>query len=130
MNPTPIASIAFLLFSSGLQTNLGVPSTPSSVSPIHLDFCRATVTTAARTLQFRFADIGPTTASAVVFTVQVGAWRSEIRDVGTFSPGVQIDHTFRLNVDVFPWTVFRKPVSQAECAVRSVELIDGSHGHE
>jgi hypothetical protein len=130
MNPTLVAVIASLLFSEASQSQSALASTPSSIVPIHVDFCRATISTAARILQLRFADVGPTTANAVVFTVQVGTWQSEIRDAGKFSPGIQIDHMFRLDMDTFPWTVFRKPVPQAECVVKQVDLIDGSHWPE
>ena len=127
MNRTLITVIASLLFSEVSQSQSAVASTASPAPPIQLSVCRATVSTVARILQLRFVDVGPIAARTVFSTVQVGMRRSDIRDVGTFAPSVRIDHTFRLDIDDFPWTVFRKPGPQMECAVKEVDLVDGSH---
>lgn len=127
MNRKLIAAIASLLFSDASESRHALASTSPPAPPIELSLCRATITREARTLQMRFSDVGPVTARAVVFTVNVGHWRTEIRDAGTFSPGARIDHSFRLDIDVFPWTAFKKPAPQAECAVEHVDLVDGTH---
>jgi len=121
MNSSVIASIAFLLLSSGLQAHLGVNSTLSSAEPIHVEVCRATITTRIRTLQLRFVNVSSITAGAVVFNIQVGSRRSEVRDVGQFSTNAQIDHTFRLDID--PWAPFGSRPTQSKCTVRHVDFI-------
>ena len=130
MNRTHIAAIACLLFSGASESQLAHASPALSAPVIAVSVCRATITPEARTLQLRFADVGAVTVSAVVFTVHVGAWRTEIRDAGTFSPGATIDHSFRLDIDDFPWTVFKKPVPQATCVVEQVDFVDGTHWSE
>ena len=127
MNWTHIAAIVCLFVSGASESRLAAASTPSPAPPIQLSVCRATITPETRALELRFADVGPVAARAVAFTVQVGTWRTEIRDAGTFSPGAMIDHSFRLDIDEFPWTVFKRPVPRAECAVERVELVDGTH---
>lgn len=128
MKPTHIAAIAALLLAT--ESPLALASPALSAPPIQLSVCRATITPQARTLQLRFDDVGSVAARAVVFSVQVGTWRTEIRDAGTFSPGATIDHSFKLDIDIFPWTVFRRPVPQATCAVQRVDFVDGTHWSE
>ena len=126
MNRKLIGAIASLLLSVASESRLALASPASSAPPIQVSICRATITPEARTVQLRFADVGAVTARAVVFTVHVGTWRTEIRDAGTFSPGARIDHSFRLDIDVFRWTVFKRPVPLATCAVEWVDFVDGT----
>ena len=126
MNRKLIGVIASLLVLVSSEPRLALASPASSAPPIQLSVCRATITPEARTLQLKFADVGTVTASAVVFTVHVGTWWTVIRDAGTFSPGARIDHSFRLDIDIFPWTVFRRSTPQAQCTVKQVDFEDGS----
>lgn len=121
MNRTLIAIIASVLLSEASQLQFALASTPSSADPIHLDVCTATITSHARSLQLRFVNVTSITVGAVLFTVQVGSWRSEFRDVGQFSPNVKIDHMFKLDLD--PCAPFGMRPTQAQCAVKRVDFI-------
>jgi hypothetical protein len=69
------------------------------------------------TLTIRFANTASKTASMVMFAVSDDLGNTyEIKDAGTFSPGVKIDH------------VFASPVgaSTAKCSVVAVTFRDGS----
>ena len=46
---------------------------------------------------------------------------AEVRDVGTFSPGVEIQHVFGLNPNVFPLRT-----GLAKCVPLKIEFVDGS----
>jgi hypothetical protein len=69
------------------------------------------------TLTIRFANTAPKIASMVMFAVSDDLGNTyEIKDAGTFSPGVAINH------------VFESPVgaSAAKCSVEAVTYRDGS----
>jgi hypothetical protein len=63
-------------------------------------------------LHVRFSDIASEPVSKVIFRLNDG---STVSDVGTFSPGVSIDHTLPLN-----------DMNARSCAVDSVVLADGT----
>jgi hypothetical protein len=72
-------------------------------------------TTGGFTLHVRFSDAAQQTISRVIFTLNDG---TQISDAGTFSPGVTINHTMRL-----------ESTDAASCAVTAVEFKDGSMWH-
>jgi len=67
-------------------------------------------------LHIRFVNTGPTPVSSVAFNVSEDGKTSTIVDRGTFSPGVEISHTFRGEVYGYG----------ASCKVASVLFADGS----
>lgn len=66
----------------------------------------------ASALHVRFSDIATEPISRVTFTLDDGA---TINDVGTFSPGVPIDHNLRL-----------ANAAATSCAVSAVTFADGA----
>jgi hypothetical protein len=96
----------------------------ASVAPIDLASCEPSkpitassnnddsTTVGASALHVRFSDMAPQPISRVTFTLDDGA---TINDVGTFSPGVLIDHNLRLaNTEV------------TSCSVSAVTFADGT----
>lgn len=95
--------------------------------PIHVDACNisppvATPQTGDQVgfdtiggyqLHVRFTDLATESITKVVFALNDGTL---VSDTGTFSPGVVIDHTLRLDT-----------TSATACAVTSVLLADGTH---
>jgi hypothetical protein len=68
-------------------------------------------------LSIRFANTAPKAASMVTFAVSDDLGNSyEIKDVGTFSTGVTINHEFESPADA----------ADAKCTVQSVMFEDGS----
>jgi hypothetical protein len=85
-----------------------VASTSSGDSP--------TYETIGTILHIRFVNNGPTPVSSVAFNVSEDGKASTIVDRGTFSPGVEISHTFRGEMYGY----------EASCKVASVQFADGS----
>ena len=84
------------------------PSKPITVSSNNDD----STTVGASALHVRFSDMAAQPISRVTFTLDDGA---TINDVGTFSPGVVIDHNLRLaNTEV------------TSCSVSAVTFADGT----
>jgi len=96
----------------------------ASVAPIDLASCEASNpiavssnndspnTVGASALHVRFSDAAAEPISRVTFTLDDGA---TVNDVGTFSPGITIDHNLRLaNTDA------------TSCTVSTVTFADGA----
>jgi hypothetical protein len=73
-------------------------------------------------LELRFVNTGSKPISAVTFDVNEDGHVEQIKDVGNFSPGVQIAHYFQEGL--------LSPSGSAECRVASVEYSDGSGAEE
>lgn len=95
----------------------------ASVSPIKLASCEVSTpvtisnddapsTVGAPALHVRFTDIAAEAISRVTFTLDDGA---AVNDVGTFSPGVTIDHSIRLTSS-----------AATSCVVSEVTFTDGA----
>ena len=99
----------------------------TSAAPVALSKCEVSTpaiqqqgdgsaaTSGGFTMHVRFSDAAQQTISRVTFTLDDG---TKIYDVGTFSPGVTINHTFGLD-----------STDAASCAVTAVEFKDGSMWH-
>ncbi len=99
----------------------------TSAAPVALSRCEVSTpaiqqqgdgsaaTSGGFTMHVRFSDAAQQTISRVTFTLDDG---TNIYDVGTFSPGVTINHTFGLD-----------STDAASCAVTAVEFKDGSMWH-
>jgi hypothetical protein len=96
----------------------------ASVAPIQLASCEVSrpvtawvnnddsTKVAASALHVRFSDAAPKPISRVIFTLDDG---TTVDDVGTFSPGIVIDHNLRLaNTEV------------TSCSVAAVTFADGT----
>lgn len=66
-------------------------------------------------LNIRFTNTSSRTLRSVAFDVDLDGTPTQINDVGTFSPGVTISHSFAENV---------MPAGQASCSVSSVGYAD------
>jgi hypothetical protein len=96
----------------------------ASVAPIELASCEASkpitvssnndspTTVGASALHVRFSDAAAEPISRVTFTLDDGA---TVNDVGTFSPGVVIDHNLRL-----------AKTEVTSCVVSAVTFADGT----
>lgn len=99
----------------------------TSAAPVALSKCEVSTpaiqqqgdgsaaTSGGFTMHVRFSDAAQQTIARVTFTLDDG---TNIYDVGTFSPGVTINHTFGLD-----------STDAASCAVTAVEFKDGSMWH-
>jgi hypothetical protein len=75
------------------------------------------------TLAIEYTNVSPVAAKVVDFgLVARGSLIAEVRDVGTFSPNVEIKHEFGLSPNVFP-------IGSAlvRCVPLYVEYVDGTH---
>ena len=93
---------------SNCSVQTEVASTSSGDSP--------TYETIGTLLKIRFVNNGSTPVSSVAFNVSEDGKTSTIVDRGTFSPGVEISHTFREGMYGY----------DASCKVASVLFADGS----
>ena len=105
-----------------VSTSANMSATNPTTAPIRIDLCRPLL---ARFpfVELRFWDSAPVSARAVVFLITIGSQDFTVRDVGTFSPGIEIDHSFNALVD--RWS-FLSATPNAECTVKSVDFVDGS----
>jgi hypothetical protein len=97
------------------------------VGPIRVDQCQAQISRRDHLLELKFKNIGTVAAYVVSLTIGIGTQEFTVRDVGTFSPGVEIDHHFNASIDPWPFLVFSASVPPAECRVMSVDFFDGTH---
>lgn len=75
-------------------------------------------------LEIDYTNVGTQTAVRVAFEVNYRGEREHIVDVGTFSPGAQIKHTF----GNFSGFAYQGPTPNS-CRVRAVRYADGSVWH-
>jgi hypothetical protein len=106
---------------------LGSMISLTSVPPVALSKCEvltpfvqqqgdgSTAISGGFSLRVRFSDAAQQTISRVIFTLDDG---TTISDVGTFSPGVTINHRLGL-----------ESTEATSCAVTAVEFKDGSMWH-
>jgi hypothetical protein len=124
------ASAAVYLTAQPAPT-LAATSVDQGSSPVAVNACQAYTMSAGKaasrtsTIEIRFRDLGQTPVDAVGFDVNWGAGDVQaIHDVGTFSPGVSVEHKFvhadpNASSPLFP----HPPVT---CHVESVRFADGS----
>ena len=102
-----------------LSSLVGMSSTP----PVQLATCKVSTPTTLQgdngpttvggyAVQVRFSNTAPEPISRVTFTLDDG---TKVIDVGTFSPGVTIDHTFGLASS-----------DATSCTVTAVTFADGA----
>lgn len=103
------------------------PATAADVGPIHVDLCKAQISRRVHDLELKFRNVGTVASHVVLVSITIGTQHFEVRDVGTFSPGAEIDHHFRADVDPWSFLIFSSGVPPAICKVTSVDFVDGSH---
>jgi len=103
-----------------LQPN-AVPSNPPSFMGVPV----AAMTSHSTGMHIAFVNNGPKVAKVVNFEVSSNGNQFIVRDVGTFSPGILIDHQFNNGAgQSFFLPAFISP--KVTCHVASVEFADGS----
>lgn len=112
----------------------GVPNTnnaPPTGSPVQIEDCKAgqdggmLVATTDGSFDIAFTNEGSTTANLIRFQIDLGQDRIYIRDAGTFSPGVTVNHRFRRRGGNVVSSPLFAP-AKFQCSVASVHFIDGT----
>ncbi|MBV8364501.1 MAG: hypothetical protein JO193_08040 [Candidatus Eremiobacteraeota bacterium] len=86
-------------------------------------FYQPSVTRTSPQLAIDYRNTGAKVAKTIEFgLVARGHLVAEVRDVGTFSPGAEIKHTFGLSPNVFPLGT-----SLAQCVPLRITYEDGTH---
>lgn len=126
-------SLCALPIPGSADPNLGVPVTPTGASgpPVEIDECKLLYTgnwLAGESAGIKMKFTNDSTAVADVVNVHVTANNGEslnIRDVGRFSPGIEITHTYKEgNGHMMFAPMFTHP--RLDCAITSVHFADGS----
>ena len=105
----------------------------ATVSPIQIDNCRLDYqvggllgvlgkTTGA--LMIKFTNESDKAIVVARFSVDVDGKDVSVRDVGTFSPGITVDHKFKDYAGNIQFVFSRQP--QPKCAVTFVKYADGT----
>jgi len=90
--------------------------------PYGLTYYQNPVTTADPQLGIDYVNISPKTMNAIIFGLVVnGELRAQVRDEGTFSPGVEIKHKFGISINVFPLQS-----GLPQCVALGIQFSDGS----
>lgn len=114
------APVSINLCAPQLQPN----PTPSN-QPTFMGIPIGTVTSTSTGMHIVFVNNGKSTIKLVNFAVDSNGNQFVIRDVGTFSPGVEIDHNYRNGAGQgFILPAFLAP--NVKCAVASVVFSDGT----
>jgi len=83
------------------------------------------LTSSSSGIRIQFTNESPKTADLINFAVDSNGNEFVIRDVGTFSPGVSIDHKYRNGAgQAFVLPAFIAP--SIKCAIASIRFTDGS----
>ncbi len=106
--------------------------TQASIPPVILDRCRIDyggnlVLGSTGKLDVEFTNESSVTADLVRIRVDLLGNVTNVRDVGTFSPGVSVRHRVRNEqgqIMVFP--VFGGHKNRAHCAITMVRFVDGT----
>jgi hypothetical protein len=85
-------------------------------------FYRPALTSSSPQLAIDYTNLTDKTMQSIEFGLMAnGMLRAEVRDVGTFSPNVEIKHTFALDPNVFPLQT-----ALSECVPLRIHYADGS----
>ena len=90
--------------------------------PYGYRYYRAPMATTSPQLGIDYVNISPKTMHSIEFRlIANGTLRAEVRNVGTFSNGAEIKHTFGLNPNVFPLRT-----GLAQCVPLRINFADGT----
>jgi hypothetical protein len=91
--------------------------------PYGFNYYQPPVTTAMPQLGIDYVNLSHKTMSEIEFgLVANGQLRAEVKDVGTFSPGVEIKHKFGISTNVFPIQT-----GLPQCVPLRITFADGTH---
>src|ERR1700724_1697928 len=121
---TPIPSVA--------DPSIGVPVTPTGATgtPIEIDECKLLysgndVAGESAGVSLKFTNDSKLTADLINFRVTAGSESGMIRDVGTFTPGIEITHHYKEGSGHMMFAPLLSHV-HLDCSVASVHFTDGS----
>ena len=119
---------------------LAAPDTAPQATPVQIDRCRleytpggggfgllgvaGALTKSSGQLKIKFTNESDKPASIIRFAVDLDGKDASIRDVGTFAPGVTVDHGFKDFAGTTGWVFGRQ--AQPTCHVTYVKFADGS----
>jgi hypothetical protein len=110
---------------------LGVPVTapPINLNACNLQYDGTNIAGRVTGVAIQFTNESTKLADLINFNVNINGQNSVIRDVGTFTPGIEITHKFRAGSDQFALPavlsqLFGRP--SVTCSVASVHFPDGS----
>ena len=112
--------------------NIGVPVTPTGAlgPPVEIDECKLLysgndVAGESAGVAIKFTNDSKLTADLINFRVAAGDESGMIRDVGTFTPGIEISHQYKEGSGHMMFAPLLSHV-HLDCAVASVHFTDGT----
>jgi hypothetical protein len=127
-----VLAVFFAPIPSLADPNIGVPVTPTGATgtPIEIDECKLLysgneVAGESAGVSLKFTDDSKLTADLINFRVTAGSESGMIRDVGTFSPGIEITHHYKEGSGHIMFSPLLSHV-HLDCSVESVHFTDGS----
>lgn len=127
------AALAFALpLRSEADPNIGVPMTPTGAvgPPVEIDECKLLysgndVAGESDGISLKFTNDSKLTADLINFKITAGSEGGMIRDVGTFTPGIEITHRYREGSGHLMFSPLLSHVA-LDCSVAAVHFTDGS----
>ena len=127
------AALAFTLpLRSEADPNIGVPMTPTGAvgPPVEIDECKLLysgndIAGESDGISLKFTNDSKLTADLINFKVTAGSEGGMIRDVGTFTPGIEITHHYREGSGHLMFSPLLSHVA-LDCSVAAVHFADGS----
>lgn len=118
------AALAVSSFSTGLADAPVASSNPVQIDYCHLFYASGLLTKTVGPLQIKFTNEGAKTVTVVRFVADLDGNQANIRDAGSFAPGITIDHKFKDLGGSIHFAFSREP--QPKCHVAFVKFDDGS----
>ena len=127
------AALTFALpLRSDADPSIGVPVTPTGAvgPPVEIDECKLLysgndVAGESAGIFLKFTNDSTLTADLINFKVTAGSEGGMIRDVGTFTPGIEITHHYREGSGHLMFSPLLSHVA-LDCSVASVQFTNGS----
>jgi hypothetical protein len=127
-----VLAVVFAPFRSLADPNVGVPVTPTGATgaPVEIDECKLLysgndVAGESAGVSLKFTNDSKLTADLINFRVTAGSESGMIRDVGTFTPGIEITHHYKEGSGHMMFAPILSHV-HLDCSVASVHFTDGS----
>lgn len=123
------ASVSLAQADPTLGRSVDSAHSPISVNSCSLMYNATQIAGQIQGVQIQFTNESRITADLIVFKVQINGAESLIRDVGTFTPGIEITHRYRAGSGQFALPsvlgqLFGRP--SVTCRVDSAKFDDGS----
>src|ERR1700730_4540546 len=133
-NPSLLVALLILVVSSRSvgDPTLGVPVTPTGAvgPPVQIDVCSLRyaggwIVGTSAGVEIKFTNNSKVTADVINFQVNSGDQGGVIRDVGKFSPGIEITHRYKEGDGQMMFApIFSHP--HINCSVESIHFEDGT----